>query len=109
MKDIAEIIEQDFNLSPAELDERASAYEESIMDMFEVSRIGGSLMELTHFFNDELYFPVTIPKQLMGAFEIGQVFLMTLGRSEHRWEIVYISPPYEEFDWNEGELEEEEG
>ena len=68
--------------------------EKTLFDMFEVSAIVGETLELTNTFNDEIVYPVCIPQEFYGLIFPGQVFLLKLIQLRGYWQILFISPPY---------------
>lgn len=77
-----------------EADRRVRDCEVASMDIFQVTHIEKNKIELTHVFNDDVYYPVLIPDELVGLVSEENEFLMTIGLREGVWHILSMSPPY---------------
>lgn len=82
------------HISPEEARRLEQDCEVSTMDIFQVTHIEENKVELTHAFNDEIFYPVLIPDELVGLVSEEDEFLMTIGLREGLWHILSMSPPY---------------
>ena len=82
------------NMSPKQIAQVEKHYQTSVMDMFRVTGVFTGYVELTHLFNDDIYCPVFIDKELCASLKPEDVFLMTLDLRDKGWHVLYMSPPY---------------
>lgn len=71
-------------------------YDEAIFEMFYVSEVYSSHVELVHFFNEAIYSPVKMDESLLSLLKPRDLFLMQLGfkSKENQWHVIDMSPPY---------------
>jgi hypothetical protein len=82
------------SISEDDLQQLESEMEISITEMFEITKIAKSSVELSHFFEEERFSPVYLPEPIMKLVKMKDIFLMTIGKSEEGWEVLYMGPPY---------------
>lgn len=95
------------NREPAFVESMAAYYGESIMEMFEVVEVRKDSIVLTHHFEDRIFEPVWLPKEIIEHLEADDLFLMTLGKADDQWLVLWMSPAYESWNWLEDECEVE--
>ena len=70
------------------------SYEDSIIDMFEVTQVLKYGFELTHLFDDRIFSPVVFDQSIAPLIKKRDVFMMHLGLKHSLWSVIYMSPPY---------------
>ncbi len=84
------------------VDSMADFYGESIMEMFEIEKVGKNFVALAHHFEELIYEPVVFPDEIKNLLKPDDLFLMRLAKYEGQWLVLWMSPAYESFDWREG-------
>lgn len=82
------------DMAPSEVDARSSLYRDVTMEMFEV--IGGNRNSKTlrHLFYDDELEPVFFPPEIHKLIKRRDVFLITLGRQNDAWYVIWMSGLY---------------
>ena len=88
------------HLAPDEIDILASDYEKSVTRMIEVIQIRKKSALIMDLFEDIEYSHVVFPASILQLLERHDAFLATFGLRNKIWEIMYLSPPYNEFNTN---------
>jgi hypothetical protein len=84
------------HLAPDEIDILASDYEKSQTRMIEVIHVRKKSVLIMDLFNDIEFSHVIFPTSILQLLERHDAFLATFGLRNNRWEIIYLSPPYNE-------------
>jgi hypothetical protein len=96
-QELTAIIDRYFGeICPEELDFLAGHYSESITEMFEVLEIDHDRLTFGHLFDEKEFKNVLAPEEIQPLIRLHDVFLATLVREDDSWEVIYLSPPYEE-------------
>jgi hypothetical protein len=91
-------IEKSFDhLAPDEIDILASDYERSETRMIEVIKIRKKSVLIMDLKKDIEFSHVIFPTSILQLLERHDAFLATFGLRNKKWEIIYLSPPYNEF------------
>jgi len=92
---LCETIENKFGkIGSRSLARIASTYQDSLMQVFQVTDIKKSRIELTHLLRDEVYRPVVLDDEVRLLLARNDTFQMVLGLKDHCWNVLYMSPPY---------------
>lgn len=90
------IDEMFMSVHPDIVDTKAPCYDETLTEMFEVVQTKKKSMILMHLYDDIEFKPVFFPPEVHALVKRRDVFLMTLGRTEDAWHVIWMSPPYDQ-------------
>jgi hypothetical protein len=95
-KEVLDLLVKDHfeNLSGQEIERRSSQYDDTVMEMFQVVKDGKKSKTLAHLFNDIEFEPVFFPPEIHQSVKQRDVFLMTLGRKDDSWYVLWMTGPY---------------
>jgi hypothetical protein len=92
---LSSLIEERFGyLAPDEVDILAGEFTESTTQMVEIIDVKPRSALLMDLFEDIEFKPVALPKEMLPYLRRHDTFLATLGYRDNKWEVVYMSPPY---------------
>lgn len=100
------INEKYMQLHPNEVDARCEEYECAFTEMLEVTNISPKSVVLMELYGEAEYEPVFVPPEILRQLKKRDVFLMTIAGGRKGWEIIWMSPPYEEHDWTQFDMSE---
>jgi hypothetical protein len=83
------------NISPDTIARSTLQYDESITEMFQIEKTGPSSKQLRHVFNDDIFEPVIFPPEIRPLLKKRDIFLMTLGRKDETWHVLWMSTAYD--------------
>ncbi|QLY24889.1 hypothetical protein [Bdellovibrio sp. KM01] len=95
IKKLTAAIDEHFEgMAPSVLDKNAALFECSVMDMYQVTKIQKTRIELTHLFNGKVLYPVVVDCKILHHLRRKDTFLICLGLKGAQWHVIYMSPPY---------------
>ena len=84
------------HLAPDEVDILASDYERTETRMIEVLNVRKKSAFIVDLFEDLEFSHVIFPTSILQLLGRHDAFLATFGLRNNKWEIIYLSPPYNE-------------
>ena len=85
------------HLTSAEVDNLASGLKRSTTRMIEVINVRKKSAFIMDLFEDIEFSHVIFPSSILPLLERHDTFLATFGLRNNKWEIIYLSPPYDSF------------
>ncbi len=90
-----EILKYFGQLSIYQVEKKETEFEKSDTRMIEIIQIHSQGITVMDILDDTELSPVIFPKNILSEIALHDVFMVTIGLRDARWEVIFMSPPYD--------------